>query len=123
MTLGGSRPSRNSVITAATAPEAAAPDHLAMANSEESRRPSLSVCMAQFITQAGLGMSITPVYITGDSFGATNPANLSWFAAAYSLTVGTFILVAGRLGDVFGHRNMFVMGLCWFSVWLCGYLV
>ncbi|KAJ5503781.1 hypothetical protein N7463_006655 [Penicillium fimorum] len=51
------------------------------------------------------------------SFGATDPVNLSWFAAAYSLTAGTFILVAGRLGDVFGHRNMFVIGFCWFSVW------
>ncbi|CAI7643587.1 unnamed protein product [Penicillium glandicola] len=83
------------------------------------------VCMAQFMTQAGLCMSIAPVQIIGDDFGVTNPANLSWFAAAYSLTVGTFILVAGRLGDVFGHRNMFVIGFCWFSVWslLAGFSV
>jgi hypothetical protein len=53
------------------------------------------VCMAQLITQAGLCISIAPVYIIGHSFGTTNPANLSWFAAAYSLSVGTFILVAG----------------------------
>ncbi|KAJ5505223.1 hypothetical protein N7453_004180 [Penicillium expansum] len=75
------------------------------------------VCMAQFMTQAGLSISIAPVHIIGDSFGTTNPANLSWFAAAYSLTIGTFILIAGRLGDVFGHRNMFVIGFCWFSAW------
>ncbi|KAJ5700827.1 hypothetical protein N7536_003840 [Penicillium majusculum] len=83
------------------------------------------VCMAQFMTQAGLSISIAPVHIIGDSFGTSNPANLSWFAAAYSLTVGTFILVAGRLGDVFGHRNMFVIGFCWFSVWslLAGFSV
>ncbi|KAJ5651669.1 hypothetical protein N7507_009095 [Penicillium longicatenatum] len=83
------------------------------------------VCMAQFMTQAGLCMSIAPVHIIGDSFGITNPASLSWYAASYSLTVGTFILVAGRLGDVYGHRLMFVIGFSWFSLWsvLAGFSV
>ncbi|KAI9042459.1 MFS transporter [Aspergillus affinis] len=75
------------------------------------------VCMAQFMTQAGLAISIAPVYIIGDSFNTSSPGELSWFAAAYSLTVGTFILVAGRLGDVFGHRLMFVIGFAWFGLW------
>ncbi|KAH6989564.1 hypothetical protein BKA56DRAFT_668702 [Ilyonectria sp. MPI-CAGE-AT-0026] len=30
------------------------------------------------------------------------------FSAGYSLTVGTFILIAGRLGHVFGHERFFV---------------
>lgn len=83
------------------------------------------VCMAQFMTQAGLNMSIAPVHIIGRSFGTSNPAELSWFAASYSLTVGTFILVAGRLGDVYGHRRLFVIGFCWFSLWslLAGFSV
>lgn len=83
------------------------------------------VCMAQFMTQAGLCMSIGLVHTIGERFGTTNPADLSWFAAAYSSTVGTFILVAGRLGDVYGHRNMFVIGFCWFSIWslLAGFSV
>ncbi|KAJ5679958.1 hypothetical protein N7462_008202 [Penicillium macrosclerotiorum] len=75
------------------------------------------VCMAQFMTQAGLCMSIAPVHIIGHTFGTTNAAELSWFAAAYSLTVGTFILLAGRLGDVYGHRRMFIIGFGWFSLW------
>ncbi|KAJ6080518.1 hypothetical protein N7467_010271 [Penicillium canescens] len=81
--------------------------------------------MAQFMTQAGLCISIAPVHIIGRSFGTTNPANLSWFAAAYSLSFGTFILVAGRLGDVYGHRRMFVIGFCWFGLWslLAGFSV
>ncbi|KAJ5730664.1 uncharacterized protein N7483_005172 [Penicillium malachiteum] len=83
------------------------------------------VCMAQFMTQCGLCMSIAPVHIIGDSFATTNPASLSWFAAAYSLTVGTFILVAGRLGDVYGHRRLFIIGFSWFSLWslLAGFSV
>ncbi|PYI18590.1 MFS general substrate transporter [Aspergillus violaceofuscus CBS 115571] len=83
------------------------------------------VCMAQFMTQAGLCMSIAPAHIIGDSFGTNSAGELSWFAAAYSLTVGTFILVAGRLGDVYGHRLMFIIGFAWFGLWslLAGFSV
>ncbi|KAL3480850.1 major facilitator superfamily domain-containing protein [Aspergillus californicus] len=83
------------------------------------------VCMAQFMTQAGLCMSIAPVYLIGKSFGTSTAGELSWFAAAYSLTVGTFILFAGRLGDVFGHRLMFTIGFAWFGLWslLAGFSV
>lgn len=83
------------------------------------------ICMAQFMTQAGLSMSIAPVNIIGKSFGTSTPGELSWFAAAYSLTVGTFILMAGRMGDVFGHRLLFIIGFCWFGLWslLAGFSV
>lgn len=75
------------------------------------------VCMAQFMTQAGLALAIVPGPIIGKSFGATDSGQRSWFPAAYSLTVGTFILAAGRLGDVYGHRLMFIIGFTWFGLW------
>ncbi|RDW91115.1 hypothetical protein BP5796_02280 [Coleophoma crateriformis] len=75
------------------------------------------LCMAQFTTQAGLGQAIAPLHIIGQSFGTTNPGQLSWFVAAYSLTVGTFILIAGRLGDVFGHKKFFIAGFLWYGIW------
>ena len=83
------------------------------------------VCMAQFMTQAVLGMGIVPAHIIGASFGTTDPGELSWFPAAYSLTVGTFILVSGRMGDIWGHRLMFVAGFLWFALWslLAGFSV
>lgn len=83
------------------------------------------VCMAQLMTQAALGQLIAPLHIIGDSFGTTNPGQLSWYAAAYSLTVGTFILIAGRLGDLFGHKRLFIAGFVWFGVWslLAGFSV
>lgn len=83
------------------------------------------VSMAQFMTQAGLCMSIAPVYRIAHGFNTSNLGELSWFAAAYSLTVGTFILVAGRLGDVYGHKLMFVIGFSWFGLWslLAGFSV
>lgn len=76
------------------------------------------ISSSQLLTQAGLAMSIVPQHIIGRSFGIENqPGELSWFSAAYSLTVGTFILIAGRLGDVFGHKRFFVGGFVWFGLW------
>jgi MFS family permease len=75
------------------------------------------VCTAQLLTQACLAQSITPAHIIGDNFGISNPGLLAWMPAAYSLTVGTFILPSGRLGDVFGHRRMFIIGYLWLAMW------
>ncbi|TVY29781.1 Efflux pump [Lachnellula hyalina] len=86
----------------------------------------LIICMAQLMTQAGLGQVIAPLHIIGRSFGVEDsPAQLSWFPAAYSLTVGTFILIAGRLGDLYGHKKLFVAGFLWFALWtmLAGFAV
>lgn len=82
------------------------------------------VCAAQLMTQAGLALSIAPLKQISDSFDST-PQNLTWASAAYSLTVGTFILVSGRLGDVYGHRLMFMVGFMWFALWslLAGFSV
>lgn len=55
------------------------------------------VCMAQFLSLAGLAQSIAPLELIGRSFGVTDEATLSWYPASFSLTYGTFILPAGRL--------------------------
>lgn len=53
----------------------------------------------------------------GESFDITNPPRLAWLVGGYSLTVGTFILFSGRLGDIFGYKFMLIVGLSWFSLW------
>lgn len=75
------------------------------------------ICSAQLLTQAGFAQAIVPLQIIGESFGALSPGQLSWFTAAYSLTVGTFILIAGRLGDNFGHKILFITGFVWYALW------
>ncbi|RAH68562.1 MFS transporter [Aspergillus aculeatinus CBS 121060] len=77
----------------------------------------LVVCMAQFMTQAALGVCLAPLDIIGDGLNITQPGILSWLIAGYSLTVGTFILFFGRLGDLFGYRLMFIIGFLWFALW------
>lgn len=55
--------------------------------------------------------------IIGQTFGVSSPPHLAWLVAGYSLTVGTFIMLSGRLGDVFGHKRMLTIGFAWFSLW------
>jgi EmrB/QacA subfamily drug resistance transporter len=41
--------------------------------------------------------------------------SLAWVVNVYMLTFGGFLLLAGRLGDLFGHRRLFLMGLTVFT--------
>ncbi|KAF4969054.1 hypothetical protein FZEAL_10304 [Fusarium zealandicum] len=75
------------------------------------------ICMAQFMTQGALGNCLNLIHVIGDSFSLSDPAELSWLIAGYSLTVGTFILVSGRIGDLFGYKRLFLIGFAWFAVW------
>jgi EmrB/QacA subfamily drug resistance transporter len=36
--------------------------------------------------------------------------SLAWVVNAYMLTFGGFLLLAGRFGDIFGHRKLFLIG-------------
>ena len=43
-------------------------------------------------------------------------ASLAWVINAYTLTFGGFLLLAGRLGDIYGHRRVFVLGVGLFTL-------
>ena len=49
-------------------------------------------------------------------------AGLQWTVNGYVLTLAAFILLGGTLGDRFGRRRVFVVGVVWFAVasLLCG---
>jgi len=42
--------------------------------------------------------------------------SLVWVVNAYMLTFGGFLLLGGRLGDLFGHRRLFLIGLTAFTL-------
>jgi EmrB/QacA subfamily drug resistance transporter len=42
--------------------------------------------------------------------------SLAWVVNAYLLTFGGFLLLGGRLGDLFGHRRFFLLGLGVFTL-------
>jgi EmrB/QacA subfamily drug resistance transporter len=43
-------------------------------------------------------------------------ATLAWVVNAYLLTFGGFLLLGGRLGDLFGHRRIFMIGITIFTL-------
>jgi EmrB/QacA subfamily drug resistance transporter len=42
--------------------------------------------------------------------------SLAWVVNAYLLTFGGFLLLGGRLGDLFGHRRLFLFGIGLFTL-------
>ena len=46
-------------------------------------------------------------------FGDTQ---LAWVVNAYLLTYGGFLLLGGRLGDLYGHRRLFLIGIAGFTL-------
>jgi EmrB/QacA subfamily drug resistance transporter len=45
-----------------------------------------------------------------------SPTSLAWIVNAYLLTFGGFLLLAGRLGDLYGHRRLFLAGITLFTL-------
>ncbi|MBV9349272.1 MAG: MFS transporter, partial [Patescibacteria group bacterium] len=50
-----------------------------------------------------------------ESLGFTE-SSLAWVVNAYLLTFGGFLLLGGRLGDLFGQRRVFLIGLSLFTL-------
>lgn len=48
---------------------------------------------------------------------------LNILTSAFSLTAGAFVLIGGRIGDMFGHKPVYLFGWFWMALWtlLCGF--
>src|SRR5690348_2495792 len=57
----------------------------------------------------------------GKDFGVGVDA-LQWVSTAYTLTLAGLLLLAGNLGDRYGRRRVFLVGVVWFGLAsaLCG---
>lgn len=83
------------------------------------------VLAATILGSALAGIDATVVGIAlpalGRDFGA-ELATLQWVVTAYTLSLAGLLLVAGALGDRFGRRRVFVLGVTWFAIAsvLCG---
>ncbi|MFR9801283.1 MFS transporter [Pseudonocardia sp. RS010] len=83
---------------------------------------ALSVTLAAgFMTL--LDVSIVSVALPSIQQGLdTDPAGVQWVVSGYALTFGLALVPAGRLGDAYGRRRMFLIALTAFVVFsaLCG---
>ncbi|KAF9293776.1 hypothetical protein BGZ88_004916 [Linnemannia elongata] len=81
-------------------------------------RPALLyvVSFAQFfdiVNGTSVSVAILPI---AQDLHFTVPQVL-WILNAYTISFAGLLLVSGRLGDLFGHRRMFMFGLFWFALW------
>jgi EmrB/QacA subfamily drug resistance transporter len=75
-----------------------------------------------FATVLGSGIAfldMTVVNVALPTIGAelgASVADLQWILNGYTLTLASLILIGGSLGDRFGRRRIFVVGVIWFAV-------
>ena len=91
-------------------------------NPHPRRWRALWICLvAGFMTL--LDVSIVNVALPSMEHGiGATPADVSWVVSGYALTFGLALVPSGRLGDDYGRKRMFLLGLLLFvatSV-LCG---
>jgi EmrB/QacA subfamily drug resistance transporter len=82
------------------------------------RRPGVLLavaCAAQFICVLDVGIVNVALPPMQDSLGLT-PTGLQWVVSSYTLTFAGFLLLGGRVGDLFGRKRTFVAGLLLFAV-------
>ena len=68
------------------------------------------ICVAQLmvVLDATVVNVALPSIRTDLDFSA---ANLTWVVTAYSLAFGGLLLFGGRIGDLYGRRKMFMIGV------------
>ena len=79
------------------------------------------LCMAQFVDVLDVNAAIVALHSIGEDLGFSQ-AGLQWVVSAYVLFFAGFLLLAGRVADLWGRRRTFVAGLVLFTVasLLCG---
>ncbi|GMA30191.1 MFS transporter [Litorihabitans aurantiacus] len=82
----------------------------------DARWPAFAVCLgAGFMTL----LDVTIVNVALPSIETSleaGPSELQWILAGYTLAFGLALVPAGRLGDVYGRRTLFLVGLAAFVV-------
>src|ERR671934_1907675 len=72
------------------------------------------VCLAQLMnTLDGTIVNVALPTIQADLH--FSQANLTWVVNGYLITFGSFLLLAGRLGDLIGRKRVFLAGLLLFT--------
>jgi predicted MFS family arabinose efflux permease len=72
------------------------------------------LCVAQFVDVLDVNAVVVALHSIGRDLGFSQ-ANLQWVISAYVLFFAGFLLLAGRLADLWGRRRTFVVGLALFT--------
>jgi len=73
------------------------------------------LCVAQFVDVLDVNAVIVALHSIGQDLGFSQ-AGLQWVISAYVLFFAGFLLLSGRVADLWGRRRIFVAGLAIFTV-------
>ncbi|WP_170223557.1 MFS transporter [Nonomuraea turkmeniaca] len=72
------------------------------------------LCLAQVLDSVDVTIVNVALPAIQDDLGFST-ANLSWVINAYMVVFGGFLLLGGRLGDLYGHRRVLLAGVALFT--------
>jgi EmrB/QacA subfamily drug resistance transporter len=75
----------------------------------------LLLCAAQFMVILDFTIVNVALPSIGAELGFSSQAQLQYVVSLYALTFGGFLILAGRMADLFGRRRLLVAGLLVFS--------
>lgn len=73
------------------------------------------ICMAQLMVVLDSTIANIALPFIGSDLDVS-PGNLQWVVTGYALAFGGLLLLGGRLGDLYGRRRVFMIGLLIFAV-------
>jgi EmrB/QacA subfamily drug resistance transporter len=73
------------------------------------------VTLAQFMVVVDSTIVQVALPSVGREFGVS-VNGLQWLVTAYGLTLAGFLMLSGRLGDIYGHKKLFIIGVLLFSL-------
>ncbi|MFI8945355.1 MFS transporter [Streptomyces sp. NPDC053750] len=72
------------------------------------------LCAAQFMVSLDFSVLNVALPVLGADLGMS-PSALQWAVTAFALPSGGFLLLFGRIGDLYGRRRLFLTGLALFG--------
>ena len=73
------------------------------------------ICLAQLMVVLDATIANIALPFIKEDLGISQ-ANLSWVVTGYALSFGGLLLLGGRLGDLYGYRKLFLIGLSLFTL-------
>lgn len=75
-----------------------------------------SCMMSQLLNQAATPQTLAIMNVLSDSFKSEG-GNQTWLMASFPLVSGSFILISGRFGDIYGLKKCLIGGYIMFIIW------
>jgi EmrB/QacA subfamily drug resistance transporter len=73
------------------------------------------ITLAQFMVVVDFTIVQVALPSIGREFGVSVNV-LQWIITAYGLTLAGFLMLSGRVGDIYGHKKLFIIGVLLFSL-------